>query len=46
MPVNQPIELDIVIILSKRVDQHLGYFQPTDVEAELKQIYQQIIPRN
>jgi hypothetical protein len=34
--VNEPIELNVVIVLAERVDQHLGHLQPPDVKAKLK----------
>jgi hypothetical protein len=38
MSVDEPVELNVVIILAKRVDEHLGHLQPPDVKAKLKQI--------
>jgi hypothetical protein len=33
--VNEPVELDVVVVLAERVDQHLGHLQPPDVKAKL-----------
>lgn len=35
MAVNEPVELDVVVVLAKGVDEHLGHLQPPHVEAEL-----------
>lgn len=35
MPVNKPIEFDVVVILSEWTDQDFGDLEPTDVEAKL-----------
>ena len=34
--VQQPIQLKVVIVLTKRIDQGFSNFQPTDKEGELK----------
>lgn len=34
--INQPVQLDIIIVLTERIDQHLGDFQPADVETKLR----------
>lgn len=36
MPVNQPVQLDIVVVFTEGVDENLCDFQPTDVKAKLK----------
>lgn len=35
VPIYQPIQLDIVVILAERINQHLSDFQPADVETKL-----------
>jgi hypothetical protein len=35
VPVDEPIQLDVVVVFSERINQNLGDFQPPDVEAEL-----------
>lgn len=37
MPIDEPVELDVVVILAEWVDQHLGHFQPPHVETKLQQ---------
>lgn len=37
VPVDEPVELDVVVILAEGVDKDLGDLEPADVEAELKQ---------
>jgi hypothetical protein len=37
MAVDKPIEFNVVIILTERIDKDFSHFQPSDVEAELKQ---------
>lgn len=32
----KPIQLNVVVVLAEGIDQHLGDFQPSHVEAELK----------
>lgn len=36
MPVDQPVQLNVVVVLAERINQHLGDFQPADVEAKLQ----------
>ena len=36
MSVNQPIQLKVVVVFSKRVDQGLSNLEPADKESELK----------
>lgn len=35
MTINQPVEFDVVIVFSERVDENFCNFQPSDVETEL-----------
>jgi hypothetical protein len=35
--INKPVELNVVVVLAERIDQHFGDFQPSDVEAKLQQ---------
>lgn len=39
VPIYQPIQLDIVVILAEWIDQHLGNFQPSDVKTKLQRTY-------
>lgn len=36
MTINQPVELEIVIVLAERIDKHLGDFQPANIKTKLK----------
>lgn len=33
--INQPIQLDVIIVFTKWIDENLGNLQPADVEAKL-----------
>lgn len=33
--IDQPVQLDVVVILTEWINQNLGNFEPADVEAEL-----------
>ncbi len=35
VPVDEPVELKIIIVLSERVDERLRHLQPTEEEGEL-----------
>jgi hypothetical protein len=35
VPIDEPIELEVIIILTEWVDQRLGYFEPSNVKDEL-----------
>jgi len=37
MSIYQPVQLDVVVIFAKRINQHLCDFQPSDVKTELQQ---------
>lgn len=34
--IDQVVELKVIVILAKRVDQSFGNFEPSDVKSELK----------
>lgn len=34
--INEPIQFNVIIVLAEGIDQHLGDFQPSHVEAKLK----------
>lgn len=36
MTIDQPVQLDVVIILAEWINENFGNFQPADVEAELE----------
>lgn len=36
MPVDQPVELDVVVVLAEGVYQDLSHLQPAHIEAKLK----------
>lgn len=36
MPVDQPIELDVVVVLAEGIDQDLCHLKPSYVETKLK----------
>ena len=36
VPVDEVVELEVVVVLAERVDQRLGDFHPPDVEHELE----------
>lgn len=35
--VYQPIQLDVIVVFAERINQHLGDFQPSDVETKLQE---------
>jgi hypothetical protein len=35
--INEPIQLDVVVVLAEWIDEHFRDFQPADVEAELRE---------
>ena len=35
MSVDEPIQLDVIVVFAERVDEHFSYFQPANVETEL-----------
>jgi hypothetical protein len=37
MPVNKPVEFNVIVVFTERIDQNFSYFQPSDIETELKQ---------
>lgn len=37
MPVDQPIQLDVVVIFAERINQHFCDFQPSDVKTKLQE---------
>jgi hypothetical protein len=37
MTVNKPIEFNVIVIFTEGIDENFSYFQPSDVETELKQ---------
>ena len=37
VPVDQVVGVEVLVILAKRVDQHLGHVQPAEVEHELEE---------
>lgn len=36
MPVDQPVQFDVIVILAERIDQHFGHLQPAHVEDKLQ----------
>jgi hypothetical protein len=37
MPVNKPVEFNVIVVFTERIDKNFSYFQPSDIETELKQ---------
>jgi hypothetical protein len=35
--VDKPVQFNVIIILAEGIDKNFSHFQPSDVEAELKQ---------
>jgi hypothetical protein len=38
MTIDEPIQLNVVVVLAEWVDEHLCHFQPSNVEAKLLRI--------
>jgi hypothetical protein len=36
MPVNHPVQFDVVVVFAKGIDQDLGNLEPSHVEAKLE----------
>lgn len=38
MPIDQPVQFDIVVVFAEGIYQHLGNLQPSDIKAKLKKV--------
>lgn len=36
VPIYQPIQLNVIVVLAKWIDKHFGHFQPAHVEHKLR----------